>query len=214
MLNADDIKNKESNSIWQKFQYKFSLTSSLVNYKKFYREGVLAICQNAIDENVSLVEMRFSSGKIFDDNLQKLSLDEEFSIYYSVLNEVRQRAPYFQLRVIITSPKTPGGEAAAQQLKNYQYLKQRYDIVSGFDLVNEEDTTPPISDFVDQLEEARRNIPDFSLYLHAGESTDRYNENLYDAILLGTKRIGHGLAIDFHPYLVQLVRDNNIGYEI
>ena len=35
----------------------------------------------------------------------------------------------------------------------------------------------------------------FQLYLHAGESYSRNNTELYDAILLGTKRIGHGFGL-------------------
>jgi adenosine deaminase CECR1 len=52
------------------------------------------------------------------------------------------------------------------------------------------------------------------LYFHAGESTDRNNENLYDAILLGTKRIGHGIRIASTPYLVDIIKEKDIGFEI
>lgn len=40
----------------------------------------------------------------------------------------------------------------------------------------------------------------------AGESVDRNNSNLYDAILLGTKRIGHGFNLALHPHLQELVK--------
>lgn len=158
--------------------------------------------------------MRHTAGKVFDENLKPLTLDQEFDIYYSIIDEIRKTEPAFEMRVIICSGKIGGRDPVIQQLENYKYSKEKYDIVSGFDMVNEEDTSSPIIDFVDDLENYKKQIPDFSVYLHAGESTSRYNENLYDAILLGTKRIGHGLAIEFHPYLTQLVKDNNIGYEI
>lgn len=37
--------------------------------------------------------------------------------------------------------------------------------------------------------------------LLAGESVDKENNNLVDAILMGTKRIGHGFALAKHPHL-------------
>lgn len=213
-LTAEEMANKESNSIWEKFQFKFSLVSGMVAYKPLYRKGILAICQNAIDENVSIVEIRHTSGKVFDESGQKLTLDQEFEIYYSVIDEIRKSVPYFELRIIISSAKSVSREKVLEQLENYKYSKSKFSIVSGFDLVAEEDITPPLTEFVDDLEKYRQIVPEFELYLHAGESTSRYNENLYDAILLGTKRIGHGLAIEFHPYLTQVVKDKNIGYEI
>ena len=32
-------------------------------------------------------------------------------------------------------------------------------------------------------------------FFHAGETHDRENENLYDALILGSKRIGHGFQL-------------------
>lgn len=214
MLTAEDIENQESNSIWEKFQYKFTLTSKLVHYEPFYKKGLLATCQNAVDENVSIVEIRHGAGAIFNQEGEKLSLDDEFAIYYSVIDEIRKQEPNFELRIIISSLKSGGHPTVHEQLENYKYAKKHFDISSGFDLVQEEDTTPQIYEFVEDLEQARKEIPDFTLYLHAGESTSRYNENLYDAILLGTHRIGHGVAIQLHPYLVKLIKENDIGYEV
>ena len=67
--------------------------------------------------------------------------------------------------------------------------------------------------FIDELLEAK-NHSNFNFIFHAGESISRYNENLYDAILLGTKRIGHSIPLVFHPYLNQLVKTNKIGIEV
>ena len=69
----------------------------------------------------------------------------------------------------------------------------------GFDLVGPEDTTKPIIDYLvpllrfkDRQKELGVEIP---FIFHAGETLGdgtAADDNLYDAILLGTKRIGHG----------------------
>lgn len=69
----------------------------------------------------------------------------------------------------------------------------------GFDLVGPEDTTKPIVDYLvpllrfkDRQKEVGVDIP---FIFHAGETLGdgtAADDNLYDAILLGTKRIGHG----------------------
>ena len=76
-------------------------------------------------------------------------------------------------------------------------------LISGFDMVNEEDYNPAIDDFLDQIMAVKMKLGDrFQLYLHSGESYQRTNTELYDAILLGTKRIGHGTGLLMHPDLI------------
>ena len=69
----------------------------------------------------------------------------------------------------------------------------------GFDLVGPEDTMKPLIDYLvpllrfkDRQKELGLDIP---FIFHAGETLGdgtAADDNLYDAILLGTKRIGHG----------------------
>jgi len=47
----------------------------------------------------------------------------------------------------------------------------------------------------------------------AGESVDKKNDNLYDAVLLGSKRIGHGFKLVHHPHLQNLVKREGICIE-
>jgi len=54
---------------------------------------------------------------------------------------------------------------------------------------------------------------EFPLYLHCGESNDKNHKQLYDAILLGTKRIGHGFHLAFHPELMKIVKEKGICIE-
>ena len=82
-------------------------------------------------------------------------------------------------------------------------------------MVNEEDYNPPIDDFLEQIIEAKMKLGEdrFQLFLHAGESYQRSNTELHDAILLGCKRIGHGFGLQLRPDLIQEVKRNNICLE-
>ena len=73
----------------------------------------------------------------------------------------------------------------------------------GFDLVGHEDPLNPLTyymrplrRFVERQKELELDIP---FIFHAGETLGDgtpADMNLYDAILLGTKRIGHGYVAD------------------
>nr|CAI5840340.1 unnamed protein product [Callosobruchus analis] len=54
-------------------------------------------------------------------------------------------------------------------------------------------------------------------FFHAGETNwqgETTDFNLLDAVLLGTKRIGHGFALIKHPEVLQLAKHNDIAVEI
>jgi adenosine deaminase CECR1 len=86
----------------------------------------------------------------------------------------------------------------------------------GFDLVCEEDKYPTTDEYVELIIEARARIgaDKMNLFLHAGESDMRSNTALFDAVLLGCKRIGHGFALINHPVLLDMVKENNICLEV
>lgn len=79
-------------------------------------------------------------------------------------------------------------------------LKQAHsNLISGFDLVGQEDHGISLLSYLDDLlwfknRQTELNI-DIPLVLHAGETAKEGSDadlNLYDAILLGARRIGHG----------------------
>ena len=81
-------------------------------------------------------------------------------------------------------------------------------------MVNEEDYNLGIDSFLDQIYTAKLKLGDkFKLFLHAGESNSRSNTELYDAILLGSQRIGHGWNLALHPKLVEIVKEKKICIE-
>ena len=95
------------------------------------------------------------------------------------------------------------------------------ELVVGFDMVNEEDFTPEISFFAEGILEGKQRVKilhaekdGMPCFFHAGETHDRKVKNLHDAILLGTKRIGHGFQLQLFPTLQQQVKEKDICIEV
>lgn len=81
-------------------------------------------------------------------------------------------------------------------------------------MVNEEDYNEGIDYFLEQiLTTQQRCNGKFQVLFHAGESNNRGNKELYDAILMGSKRIGHGFSLAKHPKLIELVKEKNLCIE-
>lgn len=86
-------------------------------------------------------------------------------------------------------------------------------LIIGYDLIAEEDRNNSTDFYRSSF--LKTNIIEGKLgtsmdfYFHDGESNWRSNDNVVDAILLGTKRIGHGFNVDMRPGVVaRLIRDN------
>ncbi|SCO80564.1 uncharacterized protein FRV6_04777 [Fusarium oxysporum] len=82
-------------------------------------------------------------------------------------------------------------------------LKQKFpDLICGFDLQGQEDAGQPLAYWIPELLDMRARD-------HGGDT----DINLFDAILLGTKRIGHGFSIIKYPLLMQLCKEKKIAIE-
>lgn len=100
-------------------------------------------------------------------------------------------------------------------------IKEAYpDLIAGFDLVGQEDVGRPLADLTPELFWFKKACAqagvDIPFFFHAGETLgdgDATDENLFDAILLGTRRIGHGFSLYKHPLLIDMVKEKKILVE-
>jgi adenosine deaminase CECR1 len=120
----------------------------------------------------------------------------------------------FSLRLVITGLKIVGKSHITKMIDTICEGRAYTDLIAGFDMVNEEDVTPPILTFVPEILEGKaKDSESLPCFFHCGETHDRSNENLFDAVLLGTKRIGHGFQLFLHPSLQDEVKKQGICIE-
>jgi len=61
--------------------------------------------------------------------------------------------------------------------------------------------------------EATHNVS-LPFFFHDGESTSRNNTNLFDAVMLDSRRIGHGFNLYYFPVLFPIIKERNIAIEV
>lgn len=89
-----------------------------------------------------------------------------------------------------------------------------YDFVGQEDIATLESWAPHLYAF---QEEAKRKNVTMPFFFHAGETIGDGNttdSNLFDAIQLGTWRIGHGFSLYKHPKLVREVKNRDVLVEV
>jgi adenosine deaminase CECR1 len=171
------------------------------NMEAFGKEGV-----------VYLETMSSLDGFLKPDG-SKFTAEEIYAIMTAGLASPAAKATGVTVRFQSTAPRfAPWAE---QRLRELYALQDKYrDLYVGINLVGREDDGKgyPLR-FLPVLRELRQKYPDIDLAIHAGE-VDEPNSHVRDTLLLGAKRIGHGLNLINDPDTLLLMRNGPYLVEI
>ncbi|KAG2116595.1 Metallo-dependent hydrolase [Suillus discolor] len=216
--------------IWLKFGSTFAVTDPIIRFVPIQKEYLRMCIRSSIDDGISYIEIRtsfFNKYILAEDAKTKLELRELLLIFREVINEVKaemkakgREDDFAGLKIIYNTLRIISVEELEAELDRCSRFKQEFpDLIAGFDLVGHEDgeECKPLIYYAEPLLRFAEQHPDIPFIFHAGETLgdgSAADMNLYDAILLGTKRIGHGFSLAKHPKLMQICREKKIAIEV
>lgn len=207
---------KDINVVWKVFVDTFQTVTPMITHRPVFKDYFRQALLELYEDNVKYLEFRGTLPKIYDLDGRVYDQTEAIRVYKEVLEEFSSDYPDFLgARFIYAPQRLVDNKTVQEYIKNIGYLTQIYpDFVAGFDLVGQEDKGRPLSSFAKSLHQV---APHTKFFFHAGETnwlgTDS-DVNLVDAILLGTKRIGHGYAVAKHPVVMEEIKKRNIAIEV
>ncbi|KAG9318586.1 hypothetical protein JVU11DRAFT_678 [Chiua virens] len=148
--------------------------------------------------------------------------DEFVGFKVSGGSRVYMDADHSTEQIIYTVSRTISCEQLDHEwMKCIEFKREFPHLIAGFDLVGQEDTNNPLIYYSESLlrfiEYQKQENIEVPFLFHAGETLGDgtvADLNLYDAILLGTKRIGHGFSLVKHPKLMAMCREQKIALEV
>ncbi|KAJ5261279.1 Metallo-dependent hydrolase [Penicillium angulare] len=171
--------------------------------------------------------MHYGSTVASDDGERSLTHREMIAIVEEVLSQekkkIEQRSiAFYGFKIIYASLRGCSPWEMQWCIQDAIDLKKEFpNLICGFDLCGQEDAGKPLSFWVPDLLDMQKQCRDLDLHLpfilHAGETLDDGGDtdsNLYDAILLQSKRIGHGYSLHKHPLLIEICKQRDIAIEI
>ncbi|XP_026845361.1 adenosine deaminase 2-A [Drosophila persimilis] len=209
-------KFEDNNAAWSTFMDIFSLLDGLVMYAPAWGDYYYNALQEFYDDGVQYLEFRSVVPTLYDLEGTVYTPLDTVRIYVETLEKFKKDNPDFiGSRMIYAPIRNTNPEGVLSYIETLKEIKAQYpDFIAGFDLVGQEELGRPLSEFIDQLLE----IPeDIDFYFHAGETNwfgSSVDENLIDAILLGTKRIGHGFGLVKHPVVLDMLKKLNVAIEV
>lgn len=225
MLDSSDA---HTANIWQAFGNWWALLPTLIEYRPVFRDYLQDAFRTLHEDGISHVELRVMApaGTMFDYDARGLlntNYTEEDTVreYVAARDFVRTNFnPLFSLKIILTGYRVVPELDPRPVLERVRRYRQTFpDLIVGCDWVGEEDGGQPTLSIAPALRAvAKRNDEHrddpIHFYFHDGETAWPGNDNLIDAVLLGTKRIGHGYNLFHLPTLERMVRDKRIAIEV
>ncbi len=214
-------------AIWAKFQDCFVASATIMTYEPMVRLYMRALMRALMADGVCWAELRFAWPINYcRDRREKPEphyihlfgvIDEEIT-RFKASDEGRG---FWGLGIIWTSLRSLATRPVVEDMDHCITTKLAFPhLVVGYDVVGYENHGRPLRDLLPELFWFRKQCAQEGVsvpfFFHAGETLgdgDAADENLFDAVLLGTRRIGHGYSLYKHPLLVDMVRDRRILVE-
>lgn len=214
-------------AIWEIFMRTFPIINSMLNYEPIFRKCLQRLLTQLAADGIRYVDFRvafvneyrregsdspepdfFQFCRMFQEEIERFKGTEQGNRFYGA-------------RIIWTTGRFFSNKEILDSMKECIKSKQAYpDLICGFDVVGQEDAGRPLVDLVPILFWFRKRCVeeevDIPFFFHAGECLgdgDATDHNLFDAILLGTRRIGHGFSLYKHPLLIDMVKQKKILVE-
>ncbi|KAH8888576.1 adenosine/AMP deaminase [Thozetella sp. PMI_491] len=212
---------------WEKFNARTQMMKGLFNYVRAYEEYTRKCLEDFVDDGIQYAEIRpnfMKANQLWsNDGTEQIDNRGIMNIIRSVYEEFRTKNPDFGgLKVIYCTPRSSAREDVATALKECLQFKQEWPSwIAGFDLLGEEGEGYPLSHFAPELLQFKKDCKvagvDIPFLFHCAETLEvggPTDGNLLDALLLGSKRIGHGYGLDRHPYILEQMKKNNTCVEL
>ncbi|RKF79227.1 Adenosine deaminase 2-A [Golovinomyces cichoracearum] len=219
-----------ASGIWKKFNCRTRMIKGLFAYESAFRLYTDACIRDFVKDNIQYAEIRPNfinsnclkkddgNGVIGNQGILEIIEDQ----MKKTVVQLRKEGKYFGgLKVIYCAPRSFKRDQIDFALNECIELKCKYkDLICGFDLVGHEEMGNELRLFVPEFLKFRKKCKllgfDIPFLFHCGETLScggKVDGNIYDAILLNAKRIGHGYSIARHPFLMKIMREKRIAVE-
>uniref|UniRef100_A0A8C2ZYU3 adenosine deaminase n=1 Tax=Cyclopterus lumpus TaxID=8103 RepID=A0A8C2ZYU3_CYCLU len=196
--------------VWEKFERAFVAAAGLITHAPVLRDYFYKGLEELLHDNILYLELRSGLSKTYE--LDGAVHDKVWTLktFREVTRTFRADHPDFLGARVIVSVKAAVKEAI-------QLQKDFPDVVAGFDMVGREDGGRALWYFREALSLPADLGVTLPYFFHAGETDDEgtdVDQNILDALLFNTTRIGHGFALAHHPLAKELSRKRNVAVEL
>lgn len=228
MFSTSDCKahHEGINQIWSRFESIFNTLGGITFYEPIFRQFIHRMFAQALSDEIYWIDLRvvfLSPFKLSDGKPGQYR--DVLHIFQEEMNKFKRSdagSSFWGARIVWTCHRRQDDSFILRDMKNCLAAKEEFPtLIAGYDLVGQEGLGRTLEEHLQSLlwfrSECERRDLDIPFIFHAGEvpgDGDPHDLNLFDAILLGTKRIGHGYSLYKHPIAMERVKTEDICIEV
>ncbi|NWT59350.1 ADA2 deaminase, partial [Erythrocercus mccallii] len=221
VTDAPELAYPSQASIWKRFEEIFLIASGLICYapvfKAYFYQGLLEL----YEDNIQYVEIRAILPAVLPQDgrweWQGSQWDPAHAAPWQPVHGRPMGGSLCSAFSLLLS-RMLNVSQIKEAILTAMALRARFpDTLAGFDLVGEEDEGHSLWDLRDALTIPYSMGVNLPYFFHAGETDwqgTSVDNNVLDALLLNTSRIGHGLALIKHPVAKSLSLKRDIPVEV
>ena len=214
-------------AIWIKFRSCFPILNSMMLYEPIFRASIQALLHELAQDGIKWVDFRMAFAAEYWKKGSDVPEDGYAALFQAFGEEVakfqatEEGSTFWGCRFIWTTLRIWDKRDIVRHMKQCIAIKKAFPhLIAGYDLVGQEDMGRSLADLTPELFWFKKRCieegVDIPFFFHAGECLgdgDQTDQNLFDAILLGTRRIGHGFSLYKHPLLTEMVKKKKLLVE-
>uniref|UniRef100_A0A3Q0QXQ1 adenosine deaminase n=1 Tax=Amphilophus citrinellus TaxID=61819 RepID=A0A3Q0QXQ1_AMPCI len=203
--------------VWEKFEKAFIAAAGLVTHTPVLRDYFYKGLEELHHDNILYLELRSGLSRTYEldgtihDKVWTLKMFQEVTRKF-----IGDHPDFLGARIIISVHALSISEVETAVKEAIQLQKDFPDVVAGFDMVGREDSGKSLWYFREALSLPAELGVKLAYFFHAGETDEGTDtdQNILDALLFNTTRIGHGYALVHHPLAKELSRKRNVAVEL
>ncbi|XP_061577318.1 adenosine deaminase 2-A [Cololabis saira] len=214
-----EVEYPSQDAVWRRFEQTFLAVWGLVTYAPVFRDYYYEGLTRFHMDNVMYLELRALLPEVYELDGSTYDTAWTLKTYQDITRQFTAEHPdFFGARIIFTVHRGLNASVMTGVVEKAMKLHRDFpDIMAGFDLVGREDSGNPLWYFRDALSLPAKKGAPLPFFFHAGETDlegTEVDQNLLDALLLNTSRIGHGFALLRHPVARDLSRKREVAVEV
>ncbi|KAG9234867.1 adenosine deaminase family protein-like protein [Amylocarpus encephaloides] len=214
-------------AVWRKFSSCFGILNTIIFYEPIFRLFLRRMMKLLLEDGVKWVDLRLAfTFRYYKEGIEtpEDTYHEMFRVFGEEIENFKKSDEgkgFWGARMIWTGLRILDTRKMVEDMDACIAIKMAYPhLICGFDLVGQEDAGRPLKDVLPELfwfkKQCAQEGIDIPFFFHAGETLgdgSDTDENLFDAVLLGTRRIGHGFSLYKHPLLIDMIKEKKILVE-
>ncbi|KAJ3139094.1 hypothetical protein HK100_011944 [Physocladia obscura] len=193
-------------TVWAHFSNCFRSDSGISGYAPFFERIIRHVLESYYSMGIYHIEARATNFRLHNLSGVKHPVSETYRIIRTYLADFNTSLQPEQIPMSFKLIYSPLRNISNEELKFCMdecaaLYREFPDVLVGFDLVGHEENGRSLAEFMPTIEEWKSQetnpiLPPF--FFHAGETSSVGSQsalNVFDAVALGTKRIGHGYSI-------------------